>query len=84
MRPAFQICTYLVDHGFDVTLMGSPVWEQAVENAGMKFSSLVGLVKDADSVAVPDIPTSVMTKPLAPLLGEDFTRRFSKLVVQSW
>ncbi|POS78116.1 glycosyltransferase [Diaporthe helianthi] len=84
MKPAIQICTYLVEHGFDVTLMGSPRWKQTVEMAGMNYSSLAGLVKDSDAVAVPNIPTSVMTMPLAPLLGEDFARRFAKLMVQSW
>lgn len=84
MQPAIQICSYLLQKGFDVTLLGSPRWKQAVENAGMNFSSLVGLTKDESSGTVPNIPIDVMTMPLAPLLGEDSALRFAKLMVQSW
>lgn len=84
MQPAMQICTYLFSQGFDVTLLGSTRWKAAVENAGMHFSSLVGLAKAGDSENLPSIPTEVMTMPLAPLLGHDFAERFATLMVRSW
>ncbi|KAG8157916.1 hypothetical protein KVR01_012188 [Diaporthe batatas] len=84
MQPAIQICTYLVDQGFDVTLMGSPRWKQAVESSGMNFASLVGVVEDTTSNKVHNMPTDIMTMPLAPLLGADFALRFARLMVKSW
>lgn len=48
MRPALQICSYLVSRGFDVTLLGSRRWKAAIEATGAYFGPVIGLWNSLD------------------------------------
>lgn len=48
MRPALQICSYLVSRGFDVTLLGSQKWKSSIEAIGAHFGPVIGLWNSLD------------------------------------
>lgn len=48
MRPALQICTYLIQRGFDVTVLGSSKWKSSIEAVGGHFSPIIGLWNTLD------------------------------------
>lgn len=48
MRPALQICAYLVERGFDVTILGSSRWQSSIEAIGGHFSPIIGLWNTLD------------------------------------
>ncbi|KAJ4393543.1 hypothetical protein N0V93_002755 [Gnomoniopsis smithogilvyi] len=48
MRPALQICSYLVARGFDVTLLGSQRWKPTIEATGAYFGPVIGLWNSLD------------------------------------
>ncbi|KAJ4417151.1 hypothetical protein N0V82_006351 [Gnomoniopsis sp. IMI 355080] len=75
MRPALQICSYLVSRGFDVTLLGSQRWKAAIEATGAYFGPIVGLWNSLDDVSRwPSIALQQDAKlRLRAALGDGFT-----------
>lgn len=51
MRPALQICSHLVSHGFDVTLLGSQKWKPAIEAIGAYFGPIIGFWNSLDDAS---------------------------------
>lgn len=84
MHPALQICTYLVEQGFDVTLLGGSRWKPMVEGMGMHFAPLLGLMAGGPVEKAPEFPAEIMTMPLGPLLAKSVGSRFVKLMICSW
>lgn len=48
LKPALQISTYLVQRGFEVTIVGTPKWKLAIESTGASFSPVIGRWKTLD------------------------------------
>ncbi|TLD18206.1 hypothetical protein PspLS_10527 [Pyricularia sp. CBS 133598] len=43
MRPALQISAHLVEHGYNVTMLGTDRWRDAIEAVGAIYSPCIGL-----------------------------------------
>lgn len=50
MRPALQITSYLVSHGFNITIIGVPAWKDAIISAGAHFAPMIGLWATLDDL----------------------------------
>lgn len=84
MQPALQICSYLVEQGFDVTLLGGSRWERTVEERGMHFAPLLGPMAGGPTEKALELPSEIMTKPLGPMLAQAVGSRFARLMMCSW
>lgn len=75
MRPALQICAYLIERGFDVTILGSSKWQSSIQAIGGHFSPIIGLWNTLDDYKrwpkIAFAPDSA--RQLAASLAEGFT-----------